>query len=234
MLGGLKMNLLVSGCCGRIGRQICSVQKENVKILAGIDRKPTKNCTFPVYARFEDVAEEADCIVDFSHPSNTRELLKYALKHKTPVLIGTTGQNCGQMRLIGRCSAEIPIFLSVNLASCFPFLIDSAMTFIKTMKEPDVAISEVHRQAKADAPSGTAKEIRSVLSDAFPGKQIGVTSQRLGEIRGIHEIRIVNSQESVVIRHEILSDDVFVEGALNAVWFLSSKGPGLYTRLGEE
>ena len=228
------MNLLISGCCGRLGRQICSVQRDGMRIVAGVDREPTETTPFPVYSRFEDVEEAADCVVDFTHPSNTYALLQYAVKHNTPVLIGTTGQNGEQMRLIGRCSVRIPIFLSANLSSCFPFLTDAAKTFMKAMKDPDVAISEVHRQAKADAPSGTAKEIRSVLADAFPGKQIGVTSQRLGEIRGIHEIRIVNAQESVVIRHEVLSDDVFVEGALNAIVFLSGKGPGLYTRIGEE
>ena len=41
---------------------------------------------------FADGPAEADCIVDFSHHSCTAELLDYAIGHRLPVVLATTGQ----------------------------------------------------------------------------------------------------------------------------------------------
>ena len=63
-----------------------------------------------------DVEEYADVIIDFSHHSTIDDILSYAIKTKTPLVIATTGFNEEELKKIKKASKIIPIFHSSNMS----------------------------------------------------------------------------------------------------------------------
>ena len=63
----------------------------------------------------------------------------------------------------------------------------------------------------------------------FRSQEIGIHSLRLGNEVGTHEIIITNGNETITLKHEAESRELFAEGALKAAAFLCGKEPGLYT-----
>lgn len=63
--------ILLCGCNGKMGRVIaaCVKEREDCKIVAGIDIRTDPFGDFPVYASPSEVQEEADVVIDFSHPA---------------------------------------------------------------------------------------------------------------------------------------------------------------------
>ena len=59
-------------------------------------------------------------------------------------------------------------------------------------------------------------------------KEIGVHSIRLGSETGMHEILISNGFETLTLKHNAHTRDVFAKGALAAAKFLLTKQAGLY------
>ena len=103
---------------------------------------------------------------------------------------------------------------------------------------------EIHHNRKADAPSGTAKMLFEAVKAARPeltancgrageGKrtanEVGISSLRMGNIVGIHEVHICTKNQTLTMRHEAHDRAMFAEGALEAADFLTGKAPGLYT-----
>jgi len=96
------------------------------------------------------------------------------------------------------------------------------------LNNPAFHIHEVHHVHKKDAPSGTALSWKEWL-----GKEAEITSERKGDIRGIHELQISTETERIVLRHEALSRSLFAEGAIWTAKLLlndeKKPGPGLYS-----
>jgi 4-hydroxy-tetrahydrodipicolinate reductase len=94
------------------------------------------------------------------------------------------------------------------------------------LNHPEFAIHEIHHTGKRDAPSGTALAWQHWL-----GREAKITSERKGDIKGIHRLRVDTDLESIELQHEAHDRAVFAEGALWAVRQLSdtSLKPGFYT-----
>ena len=72
-------------------------------------------------------------------------------------------------------------------------------------------IHEVHHTKKLDAPSGTALSWKE-----WSGHDINITSERTGDVVGIHELTLHTPYENISIKHEALDRSIFAEGALFA------------------
>ncbi len=94
------------------------------------------------------------------------------------------------------------------------------------LNEPQFSIHEIHHTAKQDAPSGTALSWEQWL-----GREAAITSERKGDIKGIHRLTMQTASESVQLEHEAHNRAVFAEGALWAVHQLTDKSreAGIYT-----
>ena len=53
----------------------------------------------------------------------------------------------------------------------------------------ELSISETHHTDKKDAPSGTALSLQQTVRDAAPELDAAITSQREGDVAGIHSCR---------------------------------------------
>ena len=70
------LKILLSGACGRMGRQVANLaEEEQAAIACGVDVHVEQWSNFPVYPSFSLVEEQADVIVDFSRPESLPALL---------------------------------------------------------------------------------------------------------------------------------------------------------------
>jgi 4-hydroxy-tetrahydrodipicolinate reductase len=93
------------------------------------------------------------------------------------------------------------------------------------LKGPSFQIHEIHHTQKKDAPSGTALSWQEWL-----GRKAEITSERTGDVKGIHQLRVKTESESIWLKHEAHDRRIFAEGAIWAAEQLIQQGvePGFH------
>lgn len=240
------MKILVSGLGGYMGKEIAKLALDGFKgaeLAGGVDINGCADFDVPCETAFGDCRTSADCIIDFSHHSATKDLVRFAVDSNTPLVIGTTGQTDDEQECIRTASEKIPVFFASNYSMGVALLVELAKKTASAFPEADIEIVETHHNRKVDAPSGTAltlaKEIASVLDGASikcgrsgqgkrePG-EIGISAVRRGNITGIHEVLVSTPNQTITLKHEAHSRALFAEGALTAAAWLMGKPAGLY------
>ena len=195
----------------------------------------------------ENYHEKADVLIDFSHPNNLNDILDYAKRTKTRLVLATTGYSQAQLDLIGEASDEVAIFQSYNTSFGISMLVKILKGVTKEIYDADfdIAILEKHHHRKIDAPSGTAKLLYQVMEEELPElepvydrsslhqkrehQEVGIQAIRGGTIFGEHSIYFAGLDEIIEIKHTALSRDVFATGAIQAAKTLMTKDKGLYS-----
>lgn len=94
------------------------------------------------------------------------------------------------------------------------------------LNNPKFHIHEVHHIHKKDAPSGTA-----ISWNEWLGKDAAISSAREGDVKGVHELHIKTEFESIWLKHEAHSRQLFAEGAVWTAEYLLKNpqiNPGVY------
>lgn len=235
------MNIIIHGATGKMGKAMTACLKEHrpdVRIIpVAIDLESG-------YRHLSECKEEASCIIDFSNHAATAELLNYATSLRIPVVIATTGQTEDELALIREAAKTIPVFYSSNMSVGIALLVKLAKQAAKAFPAADIEIVEVHHNQKVDAPSGTAITLAKAIQEILPdsvfhagregyGKrepnEIGISSLRMGNVVGIHEVHICTPTQTVTLKHEAHDRKLFAEGAMTAMEFLLGKSAGYYT-----
>lgn len=105
-------NIILCGCNGKMGHAVQNLvhQREECSIVAGVDITPQEASPFPVYASLEAVQEQAQVVVDFSHPSALSSILEYCRSHPgTAAVLCTTGYSAEQTQEIQKAAKELPL-----------------------------------------------------------------------------------------------------------------------------
>ena len=103
--------------------------------------------------------------------------------------------------------------------------------------------TSTHHAMKEDVPSGTALMLAAAIDDARGGgskivvgrksprspREIAISSLRIGERTGVHEVNFDTGYQLITLRHEAFSRKLFARGALNAIRFVKDKPPALYS-----
>ena len=238
------MKFIVNGAKGRMGAQIVALLKKEDcphELLAGVDINATEGDGF--FSSLSDVTQKADCIIDFSHHSATKEICDYATKNAVPVLFATTGQTPEELEMIKTASSSIPVFVSANMSVGIAMLANFAKMAVAAMPDADIEIVEKHHNRKLDAPSGTAlllaNEIKKVKTDAEfvcgragmakrEKNEIGIHAIRGGGTIGVHEIIITTDSQTITLSHEAHTRELFAEGAISAAAFVGEMPCGFY------
>ena len=236
---GTKMKVILYGY-GLMGKKVAHQLRGNEMFdLIGIvslefDEKAPEN----MYHRLTEVEDKADVIIDFSHPNNLDDILAYALKNKTKLVIATTGYQEEQLQKIEEAAKEIAIFQSYNTSFGVQMVTKILRQVAKEFFENgfDIEILEKHHNQKIDAPSGTAKLLYEVMAEEIETAtpvydRSSLHEKRKHEQIGIqeHEIIFAGNDEIIEIKHTALSKDVFVQGAIAAAKALADKECGLFT-----
>ena len=226
-----------------MGLQTRKTLEENGETLAAAVDEAQINAECPCYRTIADVKEDADVIVDFSNAKGTDALLDFALKRKLPLLIATTGQSAADKRRIARAAKNIPVFFCGNLSFGVALFCSLTAKVAEAFPYADVEIVETHNASKADSPSGTALMLarRIIAARGGVGKirmgkrhcrqlgDVGISSLRMGETAGVHEVLFDTGFQLITLRHEAKGRELFARGALNAARFLIGRPAGLYS-----
>lgn len=241
-------NILLSGANGRMGRMTaeCVNERDDCKIIAGIDILKTNYSDFPIFSDFSEVNVIPDVCIDFSNPNLLVPMLNYAKENHIPLVIATTGYSNEQISLIKNTSKEIPIFFSWNMSMGINLLIKLSKIAAAFLGEQfDIEVVEAHHSTKIDAPSGTALMIADAINDTFDNsknyiydrhsiyrkrnkKEIGIHSIRGGTITGEHEVIFAGKDEALTISHNAISRSILATGSINAANFIIKQKPGMY------
>lgn len=168
-----KVKILWSGITGRTGKEAVEIAKESgsVEISAGLSRS---NENYYNYDELDNIKEDFDVIVDFSHKDSFDKVLDFALKVKKPIVIGTAGLTEEQMRRFEEASKIIPVFRGGNFRFDVKKFIDEVVEYAKKSEKESFDLIETHYKIKK-VPSETAKVVaKRVLEET--GKQVNIKS----------------------------------------------------------
>jgi 4-hydroxy-tetrahydrodipicolinate reductase len=248
-----KINLGISGCLGRMGKQLIKSTKanKNFKLTSLTENKPLnkKIAGIKLSRNTYQTFGKTDVIIDFTIPECTLEILKIASKLKKKVVIGTTGFTQNEEKLIKKYAKKIPILKAGNMSLGINLLMYLTEITASSLGENYLSkIFEIHHKHKKDYPSGTALMLGKGIADGknkniynligkkflnkknFPfGKKINFNSVRKNEIIGEHEVIFSSGKEMVKLNHEAFDRSLYSEGALTAAKWLTKKRPGLYS-----
>jgi 4-hydroxy-tetrahydrodipicolinate reductase len=191
--------------------------------------------------------DACDVIVDFSVPAATRPLLELAVGWGRPVVIGTTGHEPGEKKLLLELAARVPCVWAGNFSEGVNLLFALVRRAARTLGEEfDAEVVEMHHKFKVDAPSGTAARLaeiileerrlgpgalrhgRSGITGRRPPGEVGVHSLRGGDVVGDHTVVFAAAGERVELVHKASDRAIFARGALRAAQWVVSRPAGVY------
>jgi 4-hydroxy-tetrahydrodipicolinate reductase len=163
--------------------------------------------------------EGCDAAVDFTVPDAVAANVERCLAARVPVVIGTTGFDADAIDAEAR-AAGVPCLHAPNFSQgavlMMRFAAEAARSF------PRSEIVELHHEAKRDAPSGTAKATAAGMGTDPP-----IHSVRLPGLVAHQEVIFGGPGETLTIRHDTTSREVFVPGVLLALERVRELPPGL-------
>ncbi len=232
------MRAIICGANGAMGKLLQKALGHQAVGLVSLDGE---NGVCTTFSQLGDV--QADVVIDFSHHSAAADAAQYAVSHNCALVVGTTGHTQQEKDRIYAAAERIPVFYSGNMSLGIAVLCRLAKQAAQSFPDGDIEILEVHHNRKVDAPSGTAKmlfeavqqvrpEAEAVCGRAGEGKRkpqdVGISSLRMGNIVGIHEVHIATASQTLTLRHEARDRAMFADGAVEAARFVAGKAPGLY------
>ena len=233
---------------GRVITSLVDKRQDELEIVAGVDIAQSKYpAPFPTYLDISDCDMPADVIIDFSTAEAVSNVLSYAVKTNTNIVVCTTGLSADTEKKIVKSSEQVAVFKSANMSLGINLLNNLLKRAAGILYEEgfDVEIMEKHHKTKIDAPSGTALMLANTVNEALNNKlefvydrspvrkkrgrnELGLHALRGGTIVGEHSVVFAGRDECLELTHAAYSKEVFAVGALKAAKFLKGKPPGLY------
>lgn len=197
------MNIAVFGAKGRVGSRVVALAKGKNHNVMSIDKGWVEN-------RLESI----DVVVDFSLPSALESVVELCLQHHCPLVSGVTGYNAQQLKVLEGLSKQVKVVHKSNFSIGIDMVKKVVSLLADNLHNWDCTIVETHRKGKKDAPSGTAVDLATTVSQNKSFCTVDVHSIRSGDCLGSHEIIFGTSGETITLTHTATSIDIFAKGAL--------------------
>ena len=208
---------------GKMGRAIADLAPSHgFEVAARLDHAEMQS------GLTKDMLGGADVAVEFTVPDATPANVRALIAAGCPVVVGTTGWYADLddvqrdvNRSNGALLAATNFSLGVNI---FEQVLARAAQLFAAAPGFDAHMIETHHSAKKDAPSGTALTLAKAAA-AAGGREIPITSVRVGSVPGIHEVIFDAQFEQVRLQHVARDRRVFADGALvAAAWLIGRRG----------
>jgi 4-hydroxy-tetrahydrodipicolinate reductase len=237
------MNIALIGY-GKMGREIERVAKERgITVAAIFDVAENPDGSGLTGESLKSV----DVCIDFSSSEAVVENIRRVADCGKNIVVGTTGwhDRLEDVKAVVK-SSKIGLLHSSNFSlgvNIFLQVVMDAARHFNKYPGYDVAITETHHTAKADAPSGTALSLGAAVLKEFTRKtdlfsetshgkmkptQLHVTSTRLGSTVGKHAVVFDSEADTIELIHTAKSRAGFALGAVVAAEWLKGK-KGVYT-----
>lgn len=172
---------------------------------------------------------KADTAILFVPGSAADELVDILMDAEIPAAWGTTGYKWPgdlneQLKKQDLAWLQASNFsLGMNIVRrCLGVIGQSS----SVLDEPTFHIHEIHHTEKQDAPSGTA-----ISWEQWLGQKAEITSERKGDIKGIHQLNVQTQTESIELKHQAHDRKIFAQGAIWAAEQLVNRDitPGFHS-----
>lgn len=118
-------------------------------------------------SKLQEAVREADVFMSFTTPEAEVANLPVVAGLGKKIVVGTTGLSDEQMAKIREAvSKKVPAVISPNYAIGVNVMFNLTKALAKLPSDYDFSITEVHHTGKKDAPSGTAKKLGALVSEA--------------------------------------------------------------------
>lgn len=232
------MKILLVGY-GKMGQTIEKIAQDKGHEIAGrIDKN-----NLAELANY--TSESVDIAIEFTQPDSAIQNIKTCLSNDIPVICGTTGWLEQLPEIEEACQANNGAFFYASNFSVgvniFFHLNKYLAKMMNSQAEYEMDVEETHHVHKKDAPSGTAITIAEGIlenmdrkkawklegegKDEVNEQEIGVTSYRIDEVPGTHQVSYSSEIDSIEISHTAHSRQGFAQGAvLAAEWIKGKQG----------
>jgi 4-hydroxy-tetrahydrodipicolinate reductase len=258
-----SINVGVIGAGGRMGRMLIEAVQNNPQTVlkAAIERQGSSlvgadagevaaigHLNVQIVDDLAAVIDDIDVLIDFSLPDATEKNMQVCAEHNVAMVIGTTGFNEQQERVLAKASEKITIVYAGNYSTGVNLSLKLLGMAAKAFgNDADVEIIETHHKHKIDAPSGTAYMMAEAVAEArgqnlkdvaIYGREgqtgeresgtIGIHAVRGGEIVGDHTVMFIADGEVVEITHRARARMTFAAGAVRAATWVVEQEVGQY------
>lgn len=209
-----KIALIGCGKTGSFVKELLENKKIN-HVVFNSKNKPTLN----------DL-KDVDIVISFLTGEVFSEYIDLLLEAKVAVVSGSTGISYDQalnQRIIQNHSKWI---VSTNFSlgmNIIHNMITALSDSLGLLDEYHLGIHEIHHTKKLDAPSGTALSWQK-----WTNQETTITSERLGDEVGFHELTLTTRHEEIKLSHKAKSRMIFAEGAIYSAQHISSLPIGLH------
>ena len=255
------IRICVAGAAGRMGSTLLrEAVARGFEIVGGVEAPGNINigktlskagiCSSDakIYSanNLKEAVSQADVYLSFTTPEAEVSNIPVVADLGKRIVMGTTGLTEEQMQIIKNAIMDkVPAVISPNYAIGVNILFKMIKTLRLLPPDYDFSVIEVHHTGKKDAPSGTAKKIGELISEArgyssvIHGREgvsirkpeeLEILSVRAGGVPGVHDVIIAGAHEMIRIEHVAFSRSVFAQGALYAAeWVSKQTRPGVYS-----
>jgi len=207
------INYGLIGYTGKMGREIINLFSEKGHV-----------CVYKKDIDSEELIQKPEILIDFSLSSGLNDTINRASEYNVPLIIGTTALKEDQIQSLVKLGEKIPVVQSYNFSIGIQMFLKAVDLYRNYISDWDTELIEVHHRYKKDKPSGTALMIQRAF-----GREIPISSQRIGGVFGDHSITFGNDGETISISHRAISRRAFTEGVLKSAHFVLEKDKGFFT-----
>ena len=230
-----KIEVAVTGACGRMGRMIIDnvTQAPDMTLVAAFDKQSCNSDVIDVSKLAETLKSVSpDVLVDFTVAASSVEIIKKAAGAGVRLVVGTTGftpeQRAEAKKAIeGHVAAVISPNFSIGVNVFFQLVKKASESLPSAAYAAELI--EAHHKHKIDAPSGTAVKAIDIIKEVDRSRPIGSYSIRAGDIVGDPSVLFIGDGERLEISHQAHSRQAFASGAMLATRFIVKQPPGLYS-----
>jgi 4-hydroxy-tetrahydrodipicolinate reductase len=234
------LNLLVTGCRGRMGRAVVEAAEgdPDVRVAAAIDLGDS----------LDEALARCDAVIDFSHHTAAPGLAGACARDGKRLVVGTTGHDSAELESLKAAAVVVPVVHAPNFSVGVTTLLWLTRRAAEILgPEFDLEVVEMHHNQKIDAPSGTAKRLAEILCEvsgldygadvrhgrrgnvgARTRREIGMHAVRGGDVVGDHTVIFAGAGERVELGHKASSRRTFAQGAIRAAKWLRDRPAGMY------
>ena len=156
--------------------------------------------------------QKADAAILFVPGPAVDEIMKPLMQSGIPAAWGTTGfewpedldEQLQKKNLKWLQASNFSLGMNI-VRRCLNVIGQSS----SVLSNPAFHIHEIHHKHKQDAPSGTA-----ISWEEWLGKEAKITSERKGDIKGIHQLEVSTDTESITLKHQAHDRKIFAQGAI--------------------
>ncbi len=241
------INVVVHGALGKMGQEVLNAvtNAPDMNPVGAADQAadpgsislPDMSGQIPISNDLAEVLSGADVVIDFSTADGAMSVMRTAPAHSVNVVVGSTGLREDNYQEADGLANEhgVGIIIAPNFAMGAVLMIHLAKEAGRFFDYAD--LTEMHHEAKIDAPSGTALAIARA---AVEGKAGGFTNVRAekeliegprgGDYEGIsvhsarmpgrvahHELVFGGLGQTLTIRHDSVSRESFMPGVTMAI-----------------